>query len=358
MKSRNLVLLGLTVFTLAAFTGCNSSSLDDIANKAAGESSSTTSDGASDDGAETEPNNEEDAEEAKAKAEEAETEKYNAYINVNNFMFDRLTTVINSYFSRVEYQKEFKMDGTDYWCNSLGDSYYELIDTAKDYTAKEPSFGELDKAYEEMYPVLKKLMKIFDEVYNYGELKEYMDDDYAGAKELHKEVWRLYKKYEKKSEAFLDQIAVLADERREESLQYYKDEGMMARYTFIKTIAAGQEIQQFFYDNEIDDYNLTEANVKKLKPLYEEFTALIKESYEYTKDSEQMEKEGLSTTGSMFQSSLTDTKSSISKLYKRIKEGRALENYELNSLSSFPPDDTIAGFESQLGELIDNYNRL
>lgn len=354
MKSRNLVLLGLTVFTLAAFNGCGNESLDNIKDKAANTNSSDVSseDASGNDALDNEAN----AEEAKAKAEEAETEKYNAYINVNNFMFDRLTTVIDSYFNRVVYQKEFKMDGTDYWCNSLGDSYYELIDTAKDYAAKEPSFGDLDKAYEDMYPVLKKLMKTFDEVYNYGELKEYMDDDYAGAKELHKEVWRLYKKYNKVSEPFLDEISVLADKRREESLQYYKDEGMMARYTFIKTIDAGQAIQQYFYDNEIDDSNLTEANVDELKPLYDDFTALIKESYEYANDSEQLEKEGMSMTASMFSSALTDTKASISKLYKRIKEGRALESYEINT--TFPSEDTIAGFEAILGDLIDDYNRL
>ena len=66
-------------------------------------------------------------EETEAGAAADDYTKYNAYIDVNNMMLDRLDFVIGSYFDDVDFQEEFTPYEEDYWCNSLGDYYIETI---------------------------------------------------------------------------------------------------------------------------------------------------------------------------------------------------------------------------------------
>lgn len=351
MKFKKIVVFMLIVIPITFISACG----DSPKNVNSNIQTSPTEEGFDKDTDEETLSLEEEEQQSEEELQAAEIEKYNAYINVNNFMGDRLQTVISGYFRRVEEKKEFQMIGTDYWCNSLGKSYYEIINTANEYISKEPSFGTLDTAYEKLYPVLKKMMKAFDEIYDYGELETYLDDDYAGAKKLHAKVWKYYEKYIPLAETFFDEIEKLADKQREETLKELKEKGYEVRYSIIETISLGQDIQNFFYDNDITDANLLDTDLKKLDPLYKEFVKAVKVCYENIKDEEKLKKEGISSV-SMFESALKDAKVSMSKLYKRIKDKKEVEEYEVNT--AFPREDTIAGFNEKLGELISNYNSL
>lgn len=347
MQIKKLVLLTLSATLIVSSTGCNKTKLPD--------EKVTTVDDSDKQSSEEDDKNDTKSVPSEEELKQQETEKYNAYIKANNFMTDRLQTVINGYFDRVKEQEKFEMNNTDdYWCNSLGDSYYEIIDAANEYVEKEPSFGKLDTAYQKMYPVLSKMMKAFDEVYEYGELKTYLDDDYAGAKKLHAKVWKQYKKFLKLSDSFFDEMTKLSEKQRKETMKELKEKGYEVQYSLIETIAAGQEIQQFFIDNKIDDSNLTETNIKELEPLYKKFVKVATKAYNNLNDKEKMKKEKISSIGSMVDSALKDAKVSMTELYSRIKEKKPVDYSEL----TIPDDDTISGFSVKLGDLISNYNNM
>lgn len=351
MRLKKVLLLTLSATLLVASTGCeqiakdnNQTTVDDSAKEA----TSKPEEADKEDKAESVPSEEE--------LKQLETEKYNAYIKANNFMTDRLQTVMSGYFRRVKPQEKFEMDNTDdFWCNSLGETYYEIIDAAYEYVEKEPSFGKLDTSYSKLHPALTEMMKTFDKIYDYGELKTYLDDDYAGAKKLHAKVWKQYKKYEKLSETFFKEMTKLSEKHKEETMKELKEKGYEIRYSIVETISIGQEIQQFFVDNKIDDSNLTETNIKDLEPLYKKFVKSATTAYNNITDSNKKEKEKLSSA-SIIDSALRDAKVSMTKLYKRIKEKKPVEAREVNT--SFPSEDTISGFSVKLGDLIRNYNNL
>lgn len=349
MRLKKVLLLTLSATLLVASTGCEQIEKND---KPVTVDDSTIK--------ETEPQTDKETETKTVPSEEElkqlETEKYNAYITANNFMTDRLQTVMSGYFRRVKPQEKFEMDNTDdFWCNSLGETYYEKIDAAYEYVEKEPSFGKLDTAYKKLHPALTEMMKTFDKIYNYGELKTYLDDDYAGAKKLHAKVWKQYKKYEKLSETFFKEMSKLSEKQKKETMKELKEKGYEIRYSLVETISIGQEIQQFFVDNKIDDSNLTKTNIKDLEPLYKKFVKSATTAYKNITDSDKKKKEKLSSSP-LVDSALKAAKVSMTELYNRIKEKKPVEAHEVNT--SFPSDDTISGFSVKLGDLIQQYNSL
>lgn len=288
--------------------------------------------------------------------EELETqniEKYNAYIDLNNFMNDRLYTVIDSYFSRVAMQPEFAMqeNNTDFWCNSLGESYFAQLDLVEGFAESEPPMPEVEEASKNLLAVMRPMMETFDEIYNYGELKTYKDDDYAGAAELHAKLWPLFEAYQPLEEAYYEAVNTIASAQEAEDLKYFEENGLVAHFTYSSLINKAQEIQGAIYDQNVFDENILELDVEALTPLYDEFVQLVTDSLAITE--EQIKEEGGFST-SMLQSAIKDTKVSLTNIFERVKEQRALESYELNS--AFPASGTIAEFNEEIGALIDQYN--
>lgn len=289
--------------------------------------------------------------------EAADIDKYNSYINVNNFMVDRLELVINSYFDRVVFQEEFALVNTDYWCNSLGSSYMDDLDEAHEYALLDPKFEGLDATFEAMYPTLKEMMGAFDEVYEYSDLESFLDDDYAKAKELHAVIWRTYNEYVDLSDAFMAELDVMAEVRREESLQTYLDNDMPVHYSLLTMLMSAQDFQQNIFDQEGTDETLTELDLEQLQPLYDDFVAKVTDCMSYISDDDAIEKEGwYSGAFTMLEMNLKDAKVGATRLMQRIKDQEALQSYE-TSMASFH-EGTISYFNEKLGSLIDSYNNL
>lgn len=284
-----------------------------------------------------------------------QADKFNAYISVNNFMRDRLVTVASGYFRRVMPQEEFQMQEykTDYWCNSLGSSYYKLLDEADAYCEGEPAMPEVDAAYKKLSSNLRSLMEAFDAIYNYGELKTYKDDDYAGAMELHAQVWPLYMSYLELSTDFFAAVDTMSREQQMKDLELFKEYGYDAHYTFSLLIIKGQEIQEAIYMQEVSDENLLDLDLETLQPLYDEFVQLVNDALAIT--DEQIEAEG-GFSISLFSSSVKDAKVSLTNLFDRVKKQRPLESYEINS--AFPSSGTVSEFEEKMGDLVNRYNSL
>ena len=293
-----------------------------------------------------------------AELEQASVEKFNAYIAVNNFLVGRLNLVINSYFDRVEFQEEFALSGSSYWCNSIGESYLKKLEAAHEFTSQEPHFSAVEASFEAMYPVLKEMMTALDAVYTYTDLKSYLDDDYVKAKEQHAIIWRTYNEYEPLGEAFMAELEIIAQERREKSLQQFLDEDMPVHHALLSMLMSAQAVQSNIMEQGVTDANLTELDLEQLQPLYDDFTAKVEACMTYLSDAEQLKKEGWMSNAffSMFNSNMRDTKVALTELIQRVKENDPLEYYEMNMLEH--TSGTISKFESKLNALIGSYNNL
>lgn len=290
---------------------------------------------------------------------EAEVIKFNAYINVNNFMVDRLDLVINSYFNHVAYQEEFEVLGGDYWCNSLLSSNKEELEEAHQLAVKEPSFGPLDEAFEAMYPDLKAMMDALDEVYEYTDTKSYLDDDYAKAKELHAVIFSSYTKYEELGSKFMVELDIVANQRKQDDLKRLQEEGFYARYSAIKLLTTAQEIQSAIYEQGVYDENLLDLDIAAIDPLYQQLLKDIDECNKYMSDADQLAKEGFVTTGvstRFFLDAMKEMKVALTETIQRVKEGKPLQSYEINT--SFSASGSISNYDAKLGDLIDQYNNL
>lgn len=302
---------------------------------------------------------EEETTEEETEAEEADDyTKYNAYIDVNNMMLDRLDFVIGSYFDDVDFQEEFTPYEEDYWCNSLGDYYIEKIDEAYALVDEKPEYPGLDKAYKDLYPVMRELMEDLDAVHEYTDLKSYLDDDYAKGKELHASIWKNVNLYFFLSDTFYEEMNEVADEQRAIDLVAYKEAGYMAHYYSMKVLITAQEIQSAIYDQGVTDENIIELDIEALRPLYNQFVEEVETCLNYFNDKDQLAKEEYYGITSIYTGALKDTKVSLTELFKRVEEQRPLSDIDWMTHESIPRTGTIREFESELSDLIDEYNRL
>lgn len=348
---KKILLWAALAVTTLGLTGCGvGKGLSKVISEAGSEEENTQ---------EAEETQEGDRTVEKAESEEVNYDKYNAYIEVNNMMLDRLDLVIGSYFEDVEFQEEFVLIEEEYWCNSLGDYYLDILDAAYEYTEQKPEYPGLDAAYRELYPVAYELIQVLDEVHEYTDMKSYLDDDYAKGKELHAVIWEKINLYFALGETFMNELDAVANEQTALDLATYQEAGYMAHYYAMKTLLTAQEIQAAIYAQGVTDENLIELDIEALQPLYDQFVAEIEECLKYFNDEEQMAAEGwYYDTSDFYTSALKDTKVALSELFQRVKEQEPLTEMDWMVHDSIPRSGTISNFESELSGLIEEYNRL
>jgi dsDNA-specific endonuclease/ATPase MutS2 len=126
----------------------------------------------------------------------------------------------------------------------------------------------------------------------------------------------------------------------------------------MKVLVTAQEIQSAIYDQGVTDENIIELDIEALRPLYNQFVEEVEECLKYFNDDDQLAKEGYYGISSIYTSALKDTKVSLSELFKRVEEQRPLSEVDWMSHEAIPRTGTIREFESELSDLIDEYNRL
>lgn len=288
---------------------------------------------------------------------DAYTEIYNAYIDVYNFMIGRMNDSLNRYFDYVGYQEEFIAPENIYGCYSISDYEIEAIKTLHEMIGARAEKDELDQSFEKLYPSLISLIDCLNEIYQYTDLKLYMDDDYAKGKEYHAQLWAVVNQYmtdEEPFEAALDRVAA---ERQLASLQVYEDSGQEMMYTVNLLLISAQTIQAELYDQEVYDENLLDLDMEVVQPLYDEFLGYVTKVLELAKDEEKLEEEGFPYDGiywDRFLDSMTDTKVSLTDVLQRVKEQRPIEEHEI--MMPIAGQATLLSFDEGISDMIDAYN--
>ena len=293
-------------------------------------------------------------------SEEDEQELYNLYVDINNYMVGRLYDSIERYFKYVAFEEEFSLIDNSYTCYSMYVSLLEKIEDAYTMASSKSKKTALDEAFLAMYPSLTTLFDTLNSIYEYSDLKSYMDDDYAKAKEYHAVLWTAYAEYAATGTAFMDELDIVAQERQVESLKIMQEEGYEVFYNINMMFICADTIQAELYYQEITDENLIEMDLEVIQPLYDEFVGYVETILSYQNDSEQLRYEGIPQNSGYwitFLSALKDTKVSLTGIIQRVKDQKPVDEFELK-MHAFTGDDTIASFDAGVSKMISDYNNM
>ena len=293
-------------------------------------------------------------------SEEDEQELYNLYVEINNYMIGRLNDSMERYFKYVAFEEEFSLTGNNYDCYSLSDSQLDKIEDAYAMASSKSEKTALDEAFLALYPSLTTIFDTLDSIYEYADLKSYMDDDYAKAKEYHAVLWTAYTEYAATGTAFMEELNIVAQERTIESLKVMQEEGYEVFYNINMMFICADTIQAELYYQEITDENLIEMDLEAIQPLYDEFVGYVETILSYKDDSEQLRYEGIPEHSGYwitFLSALKDTKVSLTGIIQRVKDQKPVGEFELK-MHAFTGDDTIASFDAGVSKMISDYNNM
>jgi len=292
--------------------------------------------------------------------EEEEQKLYNAYIDTNNYMVDRVEDSISRYFKYVEFQEEFKLvDEEDGYfdCYSISDYKMETMKEAYETAGRKSEKSALDQAYLDLYPSLEALMNTLNRIYEYTDMKSYLDDDYERAREYHAALMEALEGYDTAGEVFMAELGDVAAQRQKESLEQMKEEGYEALYAINMVIILANEIEAELYKQGVWDENILDMDLEVIQPLYDEFVENVEAVVEYSKDEEKLRQEGISGSASlsMFVSAMKDTKTSLTEVLQKVKNGEALDRTDL-IITSIPGNCSLSSFDAGLSDMISNYN--
>lgn len=297
-----------------------------------------------------------ETESAESFDESTEQELYNLYINVNNMMMGRIYDSLDRYFKYVDFQEEFTLLDDWYDCYSV-DYLMDDVESAYELASSKPEKSELDEAYLALYTPLTELMNTLTEIYDYTDMKSYLDDDFAKGKELHAKLWSAFGEYEERGELFMDKLSEEEEIRNEATKKEMLDNGYEAFYAVVSVIDSAQAIEEELYEQGITDDNILDMDMEKIQPLYDEFTSNVEMVLEYSKDEDKLREEGIPVNSAYwgtFISSMRDTKTSMTEVLAKVKAGEPLN--EFDTMITMTGECSIASFQEGISSMINDYN--
>lgn len=345
MKKKLLAVI-LTAVLAVSMTACTST--DTVSSK---NPDSAVSNGADAVNSTTEPAAEPTAN------EEIDTELYNAYIDVNNLMFGRFYDSVDRYYTYVDYQEEFVIPEGLYTCYNIGDYDIEKVDNAYEMATAKTEKLTLDTAFIEMYPSLSASITALNEIYDYSDMKAYLDDNYEKGREYHAALWAALAEYETTSAVFREELGSVINAQREKDLAALKENGYEVLYTVNLAINAAQDLQSALYEQGVTDENIMDMDLSVIQPLYDEFNEIMNTLLEMSKDEEKLAEEGVpssSTYWSSFITGMKNAKTSVVAVIQRVKDEKPFGENDLIMDSS--GTESLAGFDSSVSDMIDGYN--
>lgn len=295
-----------------------------------------------------------------ALSETEEQELYNAYIEINNMMVGRFADVINRYFTYVDFQEEFVPLGDSFSFYSVISTFYSDMDTADELVAMKADKTELDEAYEALSPVMRELALALDGMEEYVDSEQYLDDDFAKAKEYHAVIWSACADYDALSLDFMDKLSELASQQREEDLAMLKEEGYEVTYALVSMIQTAQDIQNAIYEQGImDDTQILDLDMEQLQPLCDQYLEQVETALGYLKDEEAAANEGYPINSAYFATFTDEVEKSgeeLEAILQRLEEQKPVDSFDI--VSAYTVSGTLEGFDSKISAMIDDYNQV
>jgi hypothetical protein len=164
--------------------------------------------------------------------------------------------------------------GKESYINALSLSPESCLKRIDESKAKAPSLPELEAAAADYKTTLDALNKIAKTAHDYYDQKDYKDDKYAKAKEMHKPLMAAYDAFEKADKVFDEKVTSLNEGISQRRLVRLKDDPKaQLEYSIAKNVDDAKKLVHF---TEVDSWEkLDEAGFAAALAVYEQsYTAL------------------------------------------------------------------------------------
>ena len=280
--------------------------------------------------------------------EEMKNIKYNIYVQLGNKMI-KILNKVDSYFLVVADEPEFRLlpdSGYTYGYDISGFNT-DIVMDALSVAAMEPPLGNLDAYVTELGEPLLTVIDIMDQI---DRDYDYAANQYAKPKERHKTFYEAVHKLDGVVDEFFAELGALGDEKEAQWREELKAEGSLIAYNGSQGIYLCKKLLRELAAEGVTDANLTEMDLTKIRPIYDELAETVAALDTALADNDQLMKESL-PKGDPFSNRFHLMLDTIDYMFQRVQSGRGMEDPGMVALG------TILHIQEVLSDCIEDYNR-
>lgn len=274
------------------------------------------------------------------------TLKYNSYVQLNNSIVEVLDCL--DYYDMVvadqddfalledsQYSYGYKITGFD---SSVVDDALAMSDT-------KPAYEKLDSLTKQLVEPMKNLMETFSEI---NSQTDFTSDQEARPEEWHSVIRANREAFTQYAFDFFGELRALEEERIAADEEQLKEDGDLIAYNARHTLTLANQIVRECSAQGINDSNLTELDLTKIRPLYEELADTVAAYNAAASDPEQLAKESLKS--SPFDGSFPNLVEAVEWMIGQVESQTPLDNPSADSLGSLNHVNIV------LSGCVDDYN--
>ena len=290
---------------------------------------------------------------------EKNKDKYNKHIRFYNRILN-IDKGLLYYFEDAGMDKKFKnIQNEEITADIAIDKNF--IDKLKELSESKEKKDELDKKAIAMLPVLEKMLPITDEMRTYYKNKQYLQDNYAKAQDLHTQLLATLDKYNQVTKSYKEVFEKKSDEIKKLMIKDYDKRKHYITYNQFMFIEEGDQIIKEIHKQGLDASDFTaKGNAKKFKKSEEKMDKAFIKFEKSIKNTKQLEKEGYNPGDhSEFIQKANKFKQSVNVFIQRIeKKEKASHSSVSDSFFAQTEEGTPENVLANFNEVIKEHNKL
>ena len=290
---------------------------------------------------------------------EKNKDKYNKHIRFYNRILN-IDKGLLYYFEDAGMDKKFKNIQNEEITDDIAIDK-NFIDKLKELSESKEKKDELDKKAIAMLPVLEKMLPITDEMRTYYKNKQYLQDNYAKAQDLHTQLLATLDKYNQVTKSYKEVFEKKSDEIKKLMIKDYDKRKQYITYNQFMFIEEGDQIIKEIHKQGLDASDFTaKGNAKKFKKLEEKMDKAFIKFEKSIKNTKQLEKEGYNPGDhSEFIQKANKFKQSVNVFIQRIeKKEKASHSSVSDSFFAQTEEGTPENVLANFNEVIKEHNKL
>ena len=290
---------------------------------------------------------------------EKNKDKYNKHIRFYNRILN-IDKGLLYYFEDAGMDKKFKnIQNEEITADIAIDKNF--IDKLKELSESKEKKDELDKKAIAMLPVLEKMLPITDEMRTYYKNKQYLQDNYAKAQDLHTQLLATLDKYNQVTKSYKEVFEKKSDEIKKLMIKDYDKRKQYITYNQFMFIEEGDQIIKEIHKQGLDASDFTaKGNAKKFKKLEEKMDKAFIKFEKSIKNTKQLGKEGYNPGDhSEFIQKANKFRQSVNVFIQRIeKKEKASHSSVSDSFFAQTEEGTPENVLANFNEVIKEHNKL
>lgn len=277
-------------------------------------------------------------------------DKYNQYINFQNYTHSRINDSYKDYYKYYDTKKELKKGNSPKIYNNIGSG----AQTLKDAIAIQPTVSQLDSPAQALYQSVITLDSVLNLSKFYYKKEEYLNDNFAKAKELNALVEPAFEEYFKNYSLFAEQIGTIEDQLTERDLKSLKEKGADIYYNLLLATVTSEKLYNYLL-TDIDN-NFKNLSVEKIDALVNEFKVPVDALEQLSLDKAKVESQ-MDTFKRSILPNFLDVSYELIRHTNLFKERLQKNNWKTSiTHPSIPDNGTIEKIDKIYNELIKKYN--